>query len=479
MSSQLAAAGQVRAPAANGRAAAATLIYLGFALQLLQAGIVPLLPTLGVQLHLSSLELSWLLTSGLLSGAVALAVISRLADMFGKRTMMVVAMVVVLAGAILGSFSGSFGMLLVARILMGAQLPMLALPEAVASDTMPPQRAQTAISAIHASTGAGIAGGIVLAALVGSHPAAWHAYFYVSAAVTAFGIAATLLAVRESPARAPRRIDVAGVALLALGLVGVLLGLSEGPTWGWSSARVIASLVVGAALLAGCLAESHRARFPLLPWRSMASPVVGLALAVMFFVAFGVYGGLSAFTLYATARPLTAGYGWGYTLLDTAWFALPVVVGASACVTVVVAVARRSNRGVVAAVGGFLCLLAYLGFAAFRDSHAAVMVAVGLYTLGTALALAAAQILIVRAVPRAESGIALGTSIMMYAVGQALGTDVAGVYFRSYHLRGGHPAVPAFTATFLTCAAVSGVLVILSGLRAARAEAAQQDRLPG
>jgi MFS family permease len=293
-------------------------------------------------------------------------VISRLADMFGKRTMMVVAIVVVLAGAVLGSLTSSFGLLLVARILMGAQLPMLALPEAVASDTMPPQRAQVAISAIHASAGAGIAGGILLAARVGSHPAAWHAYFYVSAAVTAIGIAATALAVRESPARAPRRIDVAGAALLALGLVGVLLGLSEGPTWGWSSARVITSLVLGAALLLGWVAESRRVPFPLLPWRSMASPVVVLALAVMFFVAFGVYGGLSAFTLYATAQPATAGYGWGYTILDTAWFAVPVLLGASACVAVVVAVARRSSRGMVAAVGGFLCLAAYLGFASLR-----------------------------------------------------------------------------------------------------------------
>lgn len=106
--------------------------------------------------------------------------------------------------------------------------------------------------------------------------------------MTAIGIAATVLAVRESPARAPRRIDVAGAALLALGLVGVLLGLSEGPTWGWSSARVITSLVLGAALLLGWVAESRRVPFPLLPWRSMASPVVVLALAVMFFVAFGV-----------------------------------------------------------------------------------------------------------------------------------------------------------------------------------------------
>src|SRR5487761_1077221 len=98
-----------------------------------------------------------------------------------------------------------------------------------------------------------------------------------SAAVTAIGIAATLLAVPKSPAPAPRRIDVLGAMLLALGLVGVLLGLSEGPSWGWSSARVIASLV----------------------------------LTVMFFVAFGIYGGLFAFTLYATAQPAAAGYGWG------------------------------------------------------------------------------------------------------------------------------------------------------------------------
>jgi MFS family permease len=454
----------------NGSAATVTLTYLGFALQLLQAGIVPLLPVLGHQLHLSAFELSWLLTAGLLSGALVLAVITRLADLFGKRAMMLAALAAVLAGSVLGCFARDYTLLLLARVLMGAQLPMLALPEAVASDTMPRRRAQVAIAAIHAGTGVGIAGGILLAALVGAHPSAWPAYFYVSAAVTAVGIIATLLTVRESPARARGGIDVAGAALLATGLVSVLLGLSEGPSWGWGSGGVILLLAAGVVLLAGWLAETRRARFPLLPWRSMTNPAVSLAYAVTFFVAFGVYGSLSAFTRYATAKPAVTGYGWSYSIIGTAWFALPQLIGASLCVVAVTLIARRFNQGVVTAAGGVLCILGYLGFALLASSHPGVMAAVAVYALGTGIALAGAQLLIVRTVPAEESGIALGVSIMMYAIGQSFGTAVVGVLFRALTLPSGLPSVPAFTTTFAVCA-VASALAVAAGLAAARAVA--------
>jgi MFS family permease len=142
----------------------ATLTYLGFTLQLLQVGIIPLLPTIGRELHVAPGATSWLVTAGLLSGAIALAVLTKLADLHGKRPMILLSLVLVLvlAGCVLGSVTSSFPLLIVSRVLMGALLPMLALPEAVANDTMPPRRAHLTIGAIHAGNGAGVGGGLLL-----------------------------------------------------------------------------------------------------------------------------------------------------------------------------------------------------------------------------------------------------------------------------------------------------------------------------
>ncbi|WP_163569858.1 MFS transporter [Fodinicola feengrottensis] len=244
-------AGDTRGTAVNGRAAVVTLTYLGFTLQLLQVGIVPLLPTIGKQLHLGVADTSWLVTSSLLAGAVALAVISRLADLYGKKPMIMVSLALVLAGCLIDCFATSFPLLILGRVLMGAQFPMLALPEAIASDTMPKKRAQLTIGAIHAGNGVGvgIGGGILLGALVGIHPTAWRSFFVIGIITVVIGMAATGWLVRDSRHRAAGRLDLTGAVLLALSLVGILLGLSKGPTWGWGSPRVVALLVAGVVLL--------------------------------------------------------------------------------------------------------------------------------------------------------------------------------------------------------------------------------------
>lgn len=450
------------ATARNGRAAVFTLVYLGFCLQLLQAGIVPLIPVFGEQLHLSTFQTSWLLTAGLLSGVVVLAVVTRLADMVGKRAMILWCLVAVLIGAAMCCFSTDYTVLLIGRILMGAQLPMLALPEALASDTMDRGRAQVAIAATHAGVGVGVAGGIVLAALVGANPSAWRVYFYIGVLVSVLGLLATLLFVRESPHRARGGLDVRGTLVLTVALVAGLLGLSRAPDWGWTSVGVLALLAVCVLLLIGWFQLNRRSRYPLIHPRYLAMPQLRVAYLVSFLVAFGVYGAISAFTRYAVADPAKVGYGWHFTTLGTAWFGLPQALANSVCVTLVVVVARGRRHALATAVGALLCMFGYLGFAVLRDLHGGVLIAVGVYALGTGVALAGAQLLIVRAVPAQESAIALGVSIMMYAIGQSLGTDIDGVIFRSWVQPGGAPTVQAFLLIFSVSAGASLLAVLLS-----------------
>src|SRR6266567_6102892 len=180
----------------NGRAAIGTLTFLGFALQVVQVGLLPLLPAMGKSLGASTVGTSWILTAGLLSGAVFLAVLTRLADLIGKRPVILLALTLVLIGCVIDSFASTLPLIIAGRVLIGAQLPMLALPEAVASDTMTPKRAHTAIFAIHVGTGSGVAGGLLVAALVGT---AWHAFFIVGAAISVLGLAGTVVFVKDSP----------------------------------------------------------------------------------------------------------------------------------------------------------------------------------------------------------------------------------------------------------------------------------------
>lgn len=456
----------------NGRAAIATLTFLGFALQVVQVGLLPLLPAMGKSLGATAVGTSWILTAGLLSGAVFLAVLTRLADLIGKRPVILLALALVLVGCLIGAIATTLPFVILGRVLIGAQLPMLALPEAVASDTMTPRRAHTAIFAIHVGTGSGVAGGLLLAALVGTN---WHAYFVVSAVITLLGLAGTLVFVEDSPARARGGLDVPGAALLTATMVALLLGFSEGPTWGWDSPAVLALLLGGAALAVAWWLTERAARTPLIQVSYLTRRDVGVPYAITFLIAFGIYGSLSAATRLAQA-PAASGYGWGWSPLAVGWFALPQVIAALLAI-VALREARRHGLPPVTAVALAIITVGFVAYAFGHGIHGLFLTGTGLEGCGLAIAIASTQLMVVRAVPAAESGIALGLSVVLYAVGNSVGSSVFGVLFASVTGPAGKPALAAFTTGFLICGACAlAALGLCAALLRPRAAAAVPAR---
>jgi predicted MFS family arabinose efflux permease len=464
---------QERTSERNGPTAMAVLIYLGFSLQLLQVGIIPLLPLIGKNLHIAPGATSWLVTASLLSGAICLAVLTRLADVIGKRRVILICLVLVLAGSLLGCVAQSLPTLIIARVLMGAVLPMLALPEAIAADTMEPRRAQVTIGAIHSGTGFGIAGGLLLGGLAGAGDASWRTFFIVGAVASVIGIVCTLAAVRDSPQRAEGSVDLIGAALLSLGLIGLLLAFSEGPTWGWGSATTLLVGLAGLALLAAWWRSQSAIADPLISARQLLRPEVRIPYAITFLVAFGVYGALTALSRLAQ-MPTGTGVGYGYSTLQVAWYAVPQALGSLACLVVIRRLVPRGHRAAALAWGAGAIVLAFVVFGLFIRSPGATMAGLLLDATGLGVTLAVAQIVIVRALTPAESGIALGLSIVLYAVGNTAGSAVVGVLFKSLTI--GHTPLPS-VAAFRWGFAISGVAALLAlGLSAALAR--RGDRMP-
>ena len=441
----------------NGLAAIATLTFLGFALQVVQVGLLPLLPAMGKSLHASTAGTSWILTAGLLSGAVFLAVMTRLADLVGKRPVILLALALVLVGCLIDSVATSLPLIIAGRVLIGAQLPMLALPEAIASDTMSPQRAHSAIFAIHIGTGSGVAGGLLVAALAGG--AHWHAFFVVSAIITVIGLVATIAFVKDSPARATGGLDVPGALLLTLTMIALLLGFSEGPSWGWGSAAVVGLLVGGVILGVAWWARERTAAVPLIDVRYLTRREVSLPYVMTFLIAFGIYGALSAVSRIAQT-PTVSHYGYGWSTLMTGWYALPQEIGALLAI-VALAVARRRGLPTGAAVGTILITVGFVGYALAPAVPAATMVFLGMEGCGLAVAIASTQLIVVRSVPAEESGIALGLSVVLYAVGNTVGSAVFGVLFAEFANAAGKPTLTAYVIGFVICGACGLAALVL------------------
>jgi predicted MFS family arabinose efflux permease len=466
----------------NGLAAAAVLTYLGFSLQLLQVGIIPLLPSIGAKLHVSPATASWLVTGSLLSGVVCLALLCRLADLIGKRPVVLIALVLVLAGSVLGCVTDSFAGLLVARILMGAVLPMLALPEAIAADTMPRARAQVTIGAIHAGTGLGIAGGLLLGALAGSGHASWRTFFVVGVVASALAIVATVAVVRDSPARASGGLDVTGAVLLGGGLVAVLLALSQGPTWHWGSISTLGVGALGIVVLAAWWTQQRAARQPLIDVRRIMLPELRVPYAITFLASIGVYGALSAITRLAQTPPAKAGYGYGYSPVKVGWYALPQALGAVAGLVLIRAFVSRQAHARALSVGTALIVVAFLGFGLLTSTPGLTMASLLVDSAGLAVTLAVTQIVIVRAVTPAESGIALGLSIVLYAVGNSIGSAAVGALFAGFTLPGGLPSLAAYHWGFVlggVTAALALALTLVLAVRSRESEAPGRQQRGG
>jgi MFS family permease len=459
----------------NGSRAVVILVYLGLSLQLLQVGIIPLLPQIGEAMHTTPANTSWLVTGSLLSGAVFLAVLSRLADLIGKKVVVQIALALVLAGSLIGCFVNSFDGLVVARVLMGAVLPMLALPEAIASDTMAPRRAQFTIGAIHSGTGAGISAGLLLGALAATGHASWRVYFVVGAVASLVGVVSVSFGLHDSDARAEGHLDGVGALLLALGPVGVLLAVTEGPTWGWTSGRVLASGLGGLVILAIWWLHQSRARYPLINVRHLVDPAIRLPYAITFLAAIGIYSALSAVTRLAQT-PQATGAGYGWTPAEAAWFALPQLIGSVGAFFVIRALVRRGRQVEALMLGTGMLVVSFVLYGALVAHASGTLVALLIDSTGLALVLALTQIVILRSVPAAESGMALGLSIVMYAAGNSVGSAVTGSLFAAHATAAGVPALTAYRLSFL----VSGIAALMAfGLcwpllqrfRAARADA--------
>ena len=116
---------------------------------------------------ISSDDVSWLITATLLTSAVATPVVARLADMYGKRLMMIVCIVLMAIGSLVAALSGgSFILLIVGRALQGFSAALIPVCIGIMRDELPKERVSSAIALMSATLGIGGALGLPLGGIL-------------------------------------------------------------------------------------------------------------------------------------------------------------------------------------------------------------------------------------------------------------------------------------------------------------------------
>ncbi|MFF0378457.1 MFS transporter [Actinoplanes missouriensis] len=447
----------------------AVLAAAAAAFSLMQSLVTPVLPTIQQDLHTSTATVTWVLTAWLLAASVATPLMGRIADGIGKDRTLIVALAAIAAGCLVAAVAPSIGVLIGARVLQGLGGAVFPISFGILRDEFPPARLASALGVLSAviATGSGL--GIVLAGpIVGVLD--WRWLFWIPMAVVTVVAVVAWRVVPVSPRHGDGRINWLSATLLAGWLVALLLPLSMGRSWGWSSPRTLAIFAVALVLAAAWFVAELRAREPLIDMRMMRLPSVWTTnlVALLFGAAmFGVF----AFLPQLLQVPASTGYGFGMSVTGAGLLMLPLMVAMAVFGSLSGPLARWVSNKAQLLWGSAMGTTACLSLALAHSQKWAVAVAAGVFGIGLGLIYSSMINLIVQSVPAHQTGAASGMNTNIRTIGAAVGTAVVSTVVTGHLQPSGLPAESGYTMAFLLLAVASAAafavaLLVPSGRRA-------------
>jgi EmrB/QacA subfamily drug resistance transporter len=433
------------------------------AFAMLQSLVIPVLTTVQKELHTTQSTVTWVLTAYLLSASIMTPILGRVGDMAGKKKVFVGTLAALAVGSLLAAVAPSIGVMIVARVIQGFAGGMLPVAFGIIRDEFPAEKVAGAVGVIASLTAVGAGLGIVLA---GPIVAAlnYHWLFWLPLILTVAAAIAAVLFVPESEIRTPGRISFLPAILLSAWLVALLVALSEGPGWGWGSAKVLGLLAAAVILMAGWLAAELRATTPLIDMKMMRQKAVWTNNLVALLIGIGMYATF-AFLPEFVQTPSSAGYGFGASITKSGLMLLPATI----TMFIVGMFAGRLARqlgGKLLVIAGCLVGCGSMSILAFAHQHQwQIYVSTALMGIGFGLAFSAMSALIVAAVPPSQTGVASGMNANIRTIGGSIGSAIMASIVTSQLAASGLPKDVGYTAGFavLACglllAALAGLLM--------------------
>jgi EmrB/QacA subfamily drug resistance transporter len=394
------------------------------AVVLIIAGVASLsvaIPSLGRELNASQSDLQWIVDAFAISLAALLLPMGAFGDKFGRRLLMLIGFVVLIAGSLWASFADSVGVLIAARVVGGIGAAMI-FPGTLSTLTsaMPASKRGTAIGMWTASASlGGTIGSLVAGALVENF---WFGSIFLAMAIAAAAVGVmTLVFVPETNDPDHANIDPPGALLSLIGVGGLVIAITEGPVKGWVDPITVGGFVAAAVGLVGFALWELRTATPLLDvrlFRLRGFSTGSISIFVQFLVVFGFF--------FVSAQYL--GFVAGYGPFQIAAALLPVGALLPFLSTKAPAWSVRLGRGAVGGTGLVLMAIGTGVFALIEPSTSYWLFAAALVVFGAGMGLAAppATEAIVEALPRAKQGVASAMNDVSRELGGAIGIAVIG-----------------------------------------------------
>ena len=436
------------------------------------------LPVIRTDLGATIEELEWTVNAYTLTFAVFLLTGAALGDRFGRKRMFMVGIAIFTGASAAAALAPSMDWLIAARAVQGVGAALVTpLTLTILSAAVPRERRGMALGAWSGIAGLAVAAGPLVGGAV-VDGISWQWIFWLNVPV---GLVLLPLATRLSESHGPdRALDLPGLGLASLGLLGIVWGLVHGNAEGWTSTEIVGSLAAGAVLLAAFVVWELRTSQPMLPMRLFRSRAFSAANGASLFMYFGMFGSIFLLTqFFQTAQgysPLEAG------LRVLPWTAMPMVVAPIAG-----ALSDRIGGRPFMALGLGLQAVGLAWIAAVSEPSAGYASFVGPFVLswiGMGMFFAPVANVVLSAVRPQEEGKASGANNAIREVGGVLGVAVLASIFTRY---GGYASPETFTEGLVVATWVGAVVVGAGALvallipgkrRAGEAPAEAPERVP-
>ncbi|MFC8098444.1 MFS transporter [Streptomyces sp. NPDC057363] len=449
-------AGTAAAPRPN--AVVAVLALAGIVVSLMQTLVIPIVPELPKLLDASASDAAWAVTATLLAAAVATPVVGRLGDMLGKRRMLLLSLVLLVAGSVVCALSDTLVPMVVGRAMQGLSAAVIPLGISIMRDELPAERLAGATAMMSASLGVGGALGLPAAALIADN-LDWHMLFWLSGALGAVALVLILALVPESSVRTGGRFDLLGGLGIAAGLVSLLLAVSKGGDWGWTSGTTLGLFAAGVLILLVWGWWELRTPQPLVDLRTTARRQVLFTNLASVAIGFSMFA-MSLVLPQLLQLPEATGYGLGRSLLTTGLVMAPAGLVMMAFAPVSAKISKSRGPKVTLMIGALIVAAGYgLNIVLMSEVWHLVLVSC-VISGGIGFAYGAMPALIMSAVPASETAAANSLNTLMRSIGTSVASAIAGVVLAQMTIDFGGFALPSENAFKVVMAIGAGAALL-------------------
>jgi EmrB/QacA subfamily drug resistance transporter len=401
-------------------------------------------------------QLEWTVNAYNLSFAVLLITGAALGDRYGRRNLYAVGLALFVLASAAGALAPNVGVLIGARALQGAGSALIMpLGLALLSAAFPAEKRGAAIGIFSAITGISVASGPLIGGAV-VQGIDWQWIFWINVPIGLAAIPLVLTKMQESHGP-DTGLDLRGLGLVTLGVLGVVWGLVRGNQVGWGSAEVVGTLIGGVLLTIAFIAWERRAREPMLSLELFRSRAFSAGNAAIFLTFASLFGAVFFF-----AQLLQTGLG--YSPLETGLRLIPWTATFITIAPVAGALADKIGERPLMVTGLVLQALGMAWVALIADAqmpYTELLAPFIVAGVGVSMAIPAAQNSVVASVADHAIGKAAGANSMMRELGGVFGVAVAVAVFAAV---GGYASPSAFVEGFRPAIGLAGALSLIGAV---------------